>query len=148
LENGIILGYDTASLDNLYPETSEADCSVTWHHVREEVRPISFLYFSFASVYYVGCPIFTKPVVSNQWVVLLLHVRDIWVTILTRRLDTGVSCFSSVIILLLFLTYALQPSRPIVRSGLDVPTFATTREHPAAEGGTVGEKCLRIPRYI
>jgi hypothetical protein len=39
-----------------------------------------------------------------------------------------------------------------VRSGLDVPTFATM--HPAAEGGTVGEKCprilpkFRIPLYI
>jgi hypothetical protein len=48
----------------------------------------------------------------------------------------------------LFSTYALQPSRLIVRSGLDVPTFATrrvtTREHQAAEGGTVGEKCPRI----
>jgi len=42
--------------------------------------------------------------------------------------------------------YALQPLRLIVRSGLDVPppgvsTRVTTREHPAAEGGTVGEKC-------
>jgi len=44
--------------------------------------------------------------------------------------------------------YALQPSKLIVRSELDAPTFAhqasprvTTREHPAAEGGTVGEKC-------
>ena len=45
-----------------------------------------------------------------------------------------------------------------MRSGLDVPTFATrrltTREHPAAEGGTVGEKCpgilpkCRFTRYI
>jgi hypothetical protein len=32
----------------------------------------------------------------------------------------------------------------IVRSGLDVPTFVTTRQHPAAEGGTVGEKCPGI----
>jgi hypothetical protein len=57
--------------------------------------------------------------------------------------------------------YAMQPVRLIVRSGLDVPTFATTRlsrvttrEHPAAEGGTVGEKCpiilpkWQLPRYI
>jgi hypothetical protein len=30
-----------------------------------------------------------------------------------------------------------------VRSRLDVPTFATRLlHHPAAEGGTVGEKCL------
>jgi hypothetical protein len=34
------------------------------------------------------------------------------------------------------------------------PTRATTRQHPAAEGGTVGEKCpvilpkFRFPRYI
>jgi hypothetical protein len=47
--------------------------------------------------------------------------------------------------------------RLIVRSELDVPTFATRRLHachPAAEGGTVGEKCpgilpkCRLPRYI
>jgi hypothetical protein len=30
---------------------------------------------------------------------------------------------------IIFLTYALQPLRPIVRSGLDVPTFATRRLH-------------------
>jgi hypothetical protein len=55
--------------------------------------------------------------------------------------------------------YALQPLGLIVRSGLDVPTFppgvstrVTTREHLAAEGGTVGEKCpvilpkCRFPR--
>jgi hypothetical protein len=30
---------------------------------------------------------------------------------------------------MLFSTYALQPSRLIVRSGLDVPTFATRRLH-------------------
>jgi hypothetical protein len=40
----------------------------------------------------------------------------------------------------LFSTYALQPSRLIVRSGLDVPTFATRHLHPAAEGGTGGKK--------
>ena len=50
---------------------------------------------------------------------------------------------------LLFSTYPLQPSRLIVRSGLDVPTIATrglhaAREHAAAEGGTVGEKCPNI----
>jgi hypothetical protein len=51
--------------------------------------------------------------------------------------------------------------RFIVRSWLDVPTFVTRRlyvchhaEHPAAEGGTVGEKCpvilpkCQLPRYI
>jgi hypothetical protein len=31
--------------------------------------------------------------------------------------------------ILLFSIYALQPSRLIVRSGLDVPTFATRRLH-------------------
>jgi hypothetical protein len=36
--------------------------------------------------------------------------------------------------------YAPQPLRLIVQSWLDVPTFTTMREHPAAEGGTVGEK--------
>jgi len=60
--------------------------------------------------------------------------------------------------IIIIFNYALQPSRLIVRSGLDVPTFATrrvtTREHPAEEGGTVGEKCpgilpkCRLPRYI
>jgi len=45
--------------------------------------------------------------------------------------------------LFFFSTYALQPSRLIVGSGLDVPTFATRRLH-AAEGRTVGEKCPRI----
>jgi len=59
---------------------------------------------------------------------------------------------------MLLFNYALQPLRLIVRSWLDVPTFATrrvtTREHPAAEGGTVGKKCpvilpkCRYPRYI
>jgi len=44
--------------------------------------------------------------------------------------------------------------RLIVRSELDVPTFTTRREHPVAEGGTVGEKCpgilskWRLSRYI
>jgi hypothetical protein len=51
--------------------------------------------------------------------------------------------------------------RFVVRSWLDVPTFATrrlmrvtTREHPAAEGGTVDEKYpvilpkCRLTRYI
>jgi len=33
------------------------------------------------------------------------------------------------LLLLLFSTYALQPSRLIVQSGLDVPTFATRRLH-------------------
>jgi hypothetical protein len=36
--------------------------------------------------------------------------------------------------------YTPQSLRLIVRSWLDVPTFATMREHPVAEGGTVGEK--------
>jgi hypothetical protein len=57
-------------------------------------------------------------------------------------------------LLLLFSAYALQPPRLIVRSGLDVPTFATRHLHPAVEGGTVGEKCpeilpkCRIPHYV
>jgi hypothetical protein len=63
--------------------------------------------------------------------------------------------------ILLFSTYALQPSRLIVRSGLDVPTFVTRRlhacHHARAHNGkrrTVGEKCpeilpkCRFPRYI
>jgi len=58
----------------------------------------------------------------------------------------------------LFSTTHCSLLKLIVRFGLDVPTFATrrvtTREHPAAEGGTVGEKCpgmlpkCRLPRYI
>jgi hypothetical protein len=47
------------------------------------------------------------------------------------------------IIIIIIFNYALQPLR-LVRSGLDVPTFATRvtmQEQPAAEGGTVGEKC-------
>jgi len=61
-------------------------------------------------------------------------------------------------VLLLFSTTHCSLLRLIVRSGLDVPTFATrrltTREHPAAEGETVGEKCpgilpkCRFPPYI
>jgi hypothetical protein len=35
----------------------------------------------------------------------------------------------AIVLLLLFSTYTLQPSRLIVRSGLDVPTFATRRLH-------------------
>jgi hypothetical protein len=57
--------------------------------------------------------------------------------------------------LLLFSTYALQPSRLIVRSGLDVPTFATRRLHAWAPSGekwarNVREFCLkcRLPLYI
>jgi hypothetical protein len=43
--------------------------------------------------------------------------------------------------------------RLIVRSELGASTCVTTREHPTAEGGTVGEKCpgilpkCRLPRY-
>jgi len=64
-----------------------------------------------------------------------------------------VSGVVSQVLLLLFFNYALQPLRPIVRSGIDVPTFAIMRLH-AAEGGTVGEKCpvilpkCRLTRYI
>ena len=58
----------------------------------------------------------------------------------------------------LFILLRTAALRLTVRSWLDVPTFAitrvTTREHPAAEGGTVGEKCpgilpkCRLQRYI
>jgi hypothetical protein len=40
-----------------------------------------------------------------------------------------VSIFRSLLLLLLLFNYALQPLRPIVRSGIDVPTFATRRLH-------------------
>ena len=72
----------------------------------------------------------------------------------------GLHIISS-LLLLLFFQVRTAALRLIVRSWLDVPTFATnvstrvtTREHPAAEGGTVGEKCLvilpkcRFTRYI
>jgi len=45
-----------------------------------------------------------------------------------RRLGTTYRSFAR-LDRLLFLSYALQPSRLIVRSGLDVPTFATRRLH-------------------
>jgi hypothetical protein len=52
----------------------------------------------------------------------------------------------------IFFNYALQPFKAlrfIMQSGLDIPTFATMREHPAAEGGTVGEKCPGIlPKFL
>jgi len=60
----------------------------------------------------------------------------------------------SVVIVIIISNYALQPLRLIVRSGLDVPTFATRRLHARHEGKTVGEKCpvilpkWRFPRYI
>ena len=41
----------------------------------------------------------------------------------------------AVVLVLLFSTYTLQPSRLIVRSGLDVPTFATRRLHARAPSG-------------
>jgi len=50
--------------------------------------------------------------------------------------------------LLCDLSYMFQLSPP------GVSTRVTTREHPAAEGGSVGEKCLgilpktRLPPYI
>jgi hypothetical protein len=53
-----------------------------------------------------------------------------------------------VISLRLFPTKHCSLLRLIVRSGLGVPNFGTTRvttrEHPAAEGGTMGEKCPEI----
>jgi hypothetical protein len=39
-------------------------------------------------------------------------------------------------LLLLFSTYALQPSRLIVQSGLDVVTFATMRLHASSREST------------
>jgi len=64
-------------------------------------------------------------------------------------------------IIIIIFNYALQLLRLIVQPGLDVSTFChqaspriTKREHPAAEGGTVGEKCpvilpkCRLTRHI
>ena len=61
-----------------------------------------------------------------------------------RDLVEQLSTDSDIVTHYLFSTYTMQPSRLIVRSGLDVPTFVTRRLHPAAEGATVGEKCPRI----
>ena len=44
-------------------------------------------------------------------------------------------CDSTCIVLLLFSTYALQPSRLIMRSGLDLPTFTTRHLHARAPSG-------------
>jgi hypothetical protein len=41
---------------------------------------------------------------------------------------------------MLFIKLRTTALRLIVRSWLDVPAV-TTREHPSAEDGTVGEKC-------
>ena len=58
--------------------------------------------------------------------------------------------------LCLFIKLRTAALRLIVRSWLEVPTFATrrlhtrvtTREHPAAEGATVGEKCpVILPKW-
>ena len=47
----------------------------------------------------------------------------------TQPYVTRILLLLLLLLLLLFATYALQPSRLIVRSGLDVPTFATRRLH-------------------
>jgi len=44
------------------------------------------------------------------------------------------------LLLLLFSTYALQPSRLIVRSGLEVPTFVTRRLHVSPRESTQRRK--------
>jgi len=77
-------------------------------------------------------------------------------------IPTTISGFVIVAIrlLLIFSTYALQPSRLIVRSGLDVPTFANRRLHAchhttARSGGRwdcgremSGKFCLNTDFYV
>ena len=65
-------------------------------------------------------------------------------------------CSNTRSIIIIF-NYALQPFKAYCAFQLSPPgvsTRVTTREHPAAEGGTVGKKCpgilpkCRFPRYI
>jgi hypothetical protein len=44
------------------------------------------------------------------------------------------------LLLLLFLTYAMQPSRLILRSGLDIPTFATRHLHACHHARAPGSR--------
>jgi len=48
---------------------------------------------------------------------------------------TAVFIIIIIIIIIIIFNYALQPLRLIVRSGLDVPTFATRRHHATAPSG-------------
>jgi len=88
--------------------------------------------------------------------IALFYVRMLWPVCM---LEYQSSSWAD--LLLLFFNYALQALRLIVWSGLDVTTLppgismhVTIREHPAAEGGTVGKKCpvilpkCRLTRYI
>jgi len=62
----------------------------------------------------------------------LPHVRlyfPKYLTHLTGFQTIRLAQYKPVLLLLLFSTYSLQPSRLTVRSGLDVPTFATRRLH-------------------
>jgi hypothetical protein len=45
-----------------------------------------------------------------------------------------------IIIIMIIFNYALQPLRLIVRSGLDIPTFATRRLHASPREGTQQQK--------
>jgi hypothetical protein len=56
-------------------------------------------------------------------VLLLVHINTV------PYISTGMPNETVNMLLLLFSTYSLQPSRLIVRSGLDVPNFATRRLH-------------------
>ena len=51
-------------------------------------------------------------------------------------------------LLLLFSTYALQPSRLTVRSGLDVPTFPTRRLHASPRESTQRRKAELWARNV
>jgi hypothetical protein len=74
-------------------------------------------------------------------------------------INYNLSCPLWAVTMFMFIfNYALQPLRPVVRSGLDVPTFATRRlhacHHARVPSGTVGEKCpvilpkCQFTRYI
>jgi hypothetical protein len=58
-------------------------------------------------------------------------LADMWYIEWTRSKNT---------IIIIFSTYALQPSRLIVRSGLDVPTFTTGRLHASPRESTQRRK--------
>ena len=78
----------------------------------------------------VACP---TQIVRLDMIILASICREVEAMVLCMQPQYVVTLppplASSLSLLLLFSTYALQPSRLIVRSGLDVPTFATRRLH-------------------
>jgi len=82
--------------------------------------------------------IFAMSWMSRKWVPThpFIIIRSLFIIILCRKfwqlregsVQRGTALLY-LLLLLLFSTHALQPSRLIVRSGLDVPTFATRCLH-------------------